>query len=289
MTKPKNRGRRINRRTVLRGAATGTGIGVVGLSGFSGTVGANGRGKAASEPCDDCGALLAKYEWDDGEFVFEKGRESLDIDGSDFDLTVTDANDDGEPLAFDWSSDDGIYDATCLTVKTGEDTFKQEGDWRTSGSFHATEYDENSPVQAISYVALCIECAFWQVDFGTGTVPTLYTEGEEQRDTYGNSDERTLLAAATHGRYGGGCGSVNKTMWEGRKPHVVISSFEVTPGDQATVEFEVTETEHVHFGVWEMPGPFDKSEIPWGVRYDLINEESLEPGTYSWNLSLPSV
>lgn len=292
MTKPNETGDwGIDRRTVLKGAATGTGIGVAGLSGFSGTVGAKGRGKGASEPCDGCGGLLAKYEWEDGEFMFEKGRESLAIEGSDFDLTVTKWNDDGEPLAFDWSSDDGIYDATCLTVKTGEDTFKQEGDWRTSGSFDAAEWDEEGPVQAISYVALCIECAFWQVDFGVGTVPELYTEGEYPRDTYGD-DERDLLAAQTHGRGTGECGDLSKwTVNNGKSAKVEVKDRIDISSDlsEATIKFEVLETEHVHFGVWEMPGPFDKAEIPWGPRYALINEPELEPGDYEWTVELPTV
>lgn len=280
----------IDRRTVLKGTAAATGAGVVGLSGFTGTVGAKGH-KGGSEPCEGCGGLLAKYEWDEeaGEFDFEKGRDSLAIDKDDFTFSNMDwKEEDNEILGFDWSSEYGIYDATCLTVKTGAGTFQKDGTWRNSGSFDVTEYDDEPPYQAVSYVALCIECAFWQVDFGTGTVPTLYTEGEEPRDTYGNSDERTLLAAATRGRYGRGCDYVETKTWDAN-PNVVVDDFEVNPGDQATVTFTVKETEHVHFGTWEMPGPFDKNEIPWGPRYDLIDEESLGPGSYNWTIDLPSV
>lgn len=283
-------GNNITRRSTLQSIAAGTAL----IGGLGTGVGAAGESSKV-DPCEDCGSLLTKYEWEDGGFVWEKGRDSLNIDGDDFEITVTETNEEGEPLAFEWASVDpldsgGLYDATCLTVKTGEGVFKVDCGWRTSGSFDARNYDDDDPVQAISNLALCIRCAFWQVDFGVGPVPELYTDGEYPRDEY-NDGERWLLAAQTHGRGTGECSDLSKwTVNEDNSDAVVVGDRIQINDDlsEATIAFEVLEREHVHFGAWEMPGPFDKSEMEFGPRYDLIEVEDLEPGDYEWTIALPT-
>ncbi|MFB6197451.1 MAG: SdrD B-like domain-containing protein, partial [Halobacteriaceae archaeon] len=145
-----------------------------------------------------CVDLLTKYEWDEdaSEFVWEKGRSSLGIDGDQFNITVTDTNDDGEPLGFEFDSidnanGDGIYEATQLQVKAGTDTVIKQYDWASTGTYHV----DGEP--AISNFTLCINDAMWQLDFGTDDAPNLNTEDPATREGYGGG--RELIRAAVYG------------------------------------------------------------------------------------------
>jgi hypothetical protein len=180
------------RRSVLRAIGAG-GVGSVGLAGAvsgrsDGKGGPNGKGKPGSKsssrtrhngcPCPDGQTLLAKYEVQDGEFVFEKGRETLGVDGDQFTFSevVTKNGEDDEIVGFDWDS--GSLCVTSVTVKYGPETetvdvcedatdecdvIQNEGcAGSTCGSVAVEEY-------AVSYVAFCTR-VLWQLDLVTGSV-----------------------------------------------------------------------------------------------------------------------
>ena len=97
--------------------------------------------------------LLAKYEVEDEEFVFEKDSDYLEV-GEAFEFTVTGRKDEDEVVAFDVEDPTGVCDIYKLSVKTGEGVFRKSVE-DTSGNFDADEFDGSDPVQAVSNVIIC--------------------------------------------------------------------------------------------------------------------------------------
>lgn len=286
------------RRSVLKGVGAAGGVAMLGTTPAIADEGNEG----GNDPCEGCGTLLTKYEWEDGEFVWEKGRDSLGIDGDEFDLSITDTNDDGEPLCFEFDSIDnrggvGIYEGTCLTVKAGQGEEQVDlGGW-------TSDYEYCVPDKyAISNFALCIDEAMWQMDFGTGDPPLLNTEDPATREGYGENSGRDLIRAAVHGPPNRDENFSFTNDVDG--VDVISSAFELSDEDgnsvtndppssdatEAELTFEVTASEalELHLGVWEMPGPYDKDDIPWGPRYDLVHD-TFDPGEHTIAVDVPSV
>lgn len=285
----------IDRRTVLKSTAIATGVGLVGVSGFTGAAAAKGHKGVGKVECG-CGTLLAKYEWKDGEFVFDKGRDSLGINGDEFEFTNIETNEDGEPLAFEWESysydevdprngtvPGHIYDVSCLTVKAGQDVETVEDlNWASSGEY------ERDDKYAISNVQFCIECAFWQVDLGEGEVPEFYTEDPETSESY---HPPALIAYGTNGRGSQECDDVATGTSRGLA-NVDFGGFNYDLDDLSwmSATFTVTgdEPQELHLVASEMPGPFERDEIAWGPRYDLVHD-TFAPGEHTITIDLPTV
>lgn len=294
---------RPKRRTVLKGVGA---AGLVGAAGVSPAV----ADKGGNDPCEGCGTLLTKYEFDEdaGEFVWEKGHDGLNINGDEFDITITEWNEDGEPLCIEVESitqmdgpkmdpDKGIYEFSCSTVKSGQETDTADYDW-------ASGFEHCQDKYAISNFALCINDRFWQADFGTGPAPTLYTESSE-RDGYGEDldgdgeNERELIMAGVYGppnRVGnpsylnddnidgvnvlpGANGKKDFDLYDADGN--LVSNGDMGEAVEAEVQFEITSDDPVqlHIGVWEMPGPYDKGDIPWAPLHDKV-EQTYDPGDY---------
>lgn len=109
----------------------------------------------AKNTCPEDAAMLAKYEVEGGEFVYEKDSDYLEA-GDAFEFSVTETKDGDEVLAFEVTDPEGVYDIYTLSVKTGDGVFRKEID-DTSGEFNAAEFDDSPPVQAISNVTTAID------------------------------------------------------------------------------------------------------------------------------------
>lgn len=260
----------------------------MGVSGFSGAAGAKGH-KGGNDPCGECGELLTKYEYDEdaGEFVWEKGRDTLGINGDEFDITVTKTNEDGEPLCIEVKSiehrdvGEPIYDFSCSTVKSGQDIDQEEYEWASSFTHCQEKY-------AISNFTLCISEVYWQWDWGTGPVVDLHTEDPDDRTWYqaNSNDDRHLLAAMQGG--GDVEGNTSFTDLAG-----LVENVTYTAVDESTleIEFDVVgdESLDLHLYSQEWPGPSgDNWEIPWGPLYD-INEGTFEGTENSISVNIPTL
>lgn len=291
----------IDRRRVLKSTAIATGAGLVGVSGFTGAAGARGNKGGGKVECG-CGSLLAKYEWDgdSASFVFEKGRESLGINGDEFDISVTETNEDGEPLAFDFASPeyganprldkDTIrpYEASCLTVKAGQgvDTKDFEG-YVSEGSYRVPDK------YAISNIQFCIQNAFWQIDMGVGDAPDWETESWDTAEVYNVPGEIMLMSGQTVGddpsniadefladhRLGG---------FAFKSPAVTYNRNTDGLATSATVQFKLNQTERLHLGSWETPGPWSVHDVPWSKKYDYVEKE-FGPGDHTITVNLPTL
>lgn len=258
----------ISRRDVLNtvGAVGVTSVGIMAAAGRAGPPSFGG----GNSPCEE-GALLAKYEVEDGEFVFEKGRDSLNIDGDEISLSITDTKEDSEILGFHWESNPaGIFDVTCVRVKTGEGVYEQCGDWRTSGDFHVQNHDDSDPLQAISWVSFCMSDVFWQVDFATDAAYPF----DDDLDWTEHYEGGPFLAAAVKEE----SGIVNL---KGSNFHDGVSlqgnEFDIDSGSvtaRFTVEHEIT----LNLASFELPGPWKRSEIDGSSFLYQVKERTFEPG-----------
>lgn len=274
----------IRRRTALQSIGAGIGIATLG----TGLAGAGGHSGGGNNPCEGCGTLLTKYEFDEdaGEFVFEKGRDNLGIDGDEFEFSITETNEDGEPLCIEVDSvsaggvSGGIYDFSCATVKSGQDTDRPvEGTW-------ATEFDHCQDKYAISNFALCIEEAFMQIDMGTGlTPPNWFTEDWSTATLY---DPSGFIGAATS--------DLSGVATNGPKRYVENAGasefWQFNGDDTVTVEFNVLGDEpmDLHIVSTEMPGPWRWDDIPWSKPIDLANG-TFDPddNPHSMTVDVPTV
>lgn len=269
-------------------------------------------------PCGDLLTHYA-YDDETEEFVWTDGRDSLAIngetatrDGSEFDVEITETNDAGEPTSITFDSinqfngpnqnpDVGVYEATCATIRTTEGTETVEfSEWVSNGTLTSSD-------GSIASFSLCINDAMWQADFGTGPKPTLFTESND-RDGYGEDTDgdgeidRELIMAAVHG-------PPNRDENPSYLKDTDIDGVNVLPGAngkkdfdlfaedgtlisddsaldigdavEAEVQFEITSDEPIqlHIGIWEMPGPYDKGDIPWAPLFDAV-EQTYDPGDY---------
>lgn len=269
----------LTRRGALKAAAT---IGITSTAiGLAAGRGAPQGIVGGQDPCEGCGALLTKYEWEDGEFVWEKGRDSLGINGDEFDITVTEYNEDGEPLCIEVDSivhpkdNEPIYDFSCSTVKSGQDIDKVNYDW-ASGFEHCQEK------YAISNFALCINEVFWQWDWGTGPAVDLNTEDPNDKTWYqaNNNDPRHLLAARQDGGDVKGAASFESIPTDGNGNPTLVENvtYRAVDGSTLAIDFDVVGSDQLdlHLTSQELPGPAgDNWEIPWGPMYDIVE------GTYS--------
>lgn len=255
--------------------------------------GGNGPPDDVKNECPEGTALLAKYEYRNGSLVFEKGRDSLDVDGSEIDITVTATNEEGEILAFEWDAsfgDDGDegYDVHTVSVKAGRNVYSESID-AVAGSFDLRERDEAGPVQALSNVIFCVE-VYWQVDFGTGDAPeTPYYAPPTQSDK--------LILAATGGD--DGVEIVNPSAGpRNRPPSLALdeNEFDIdVDEDTATIRFSISSMMgaplDLHLTSYETPGPyaFDDDEVERQVRFDSVEMDDLSGGDFEWTVDLPSL
>lgn len=299
----------ISRRTWLRTLSIATAGLALGGSGVAAATPGNGNGNRngnedgtgngdnVKNECPEGTTLLAKYEFDDdtGELVFEKGRESLNIDGSEITFSNIVTKDGNEIVAFDWDS--GPYDVAYVGVKAGQNVWKQEVN-ATSGTFDLRTFDEEGPVQAVSNIIFCIEIC-WQVDFGRGDVllPPDYAEEGRKAD---------LLLAATCDRIGDDGnptglrnGELNRLyLSENALPGKTEPIFTVeneqfnleTPG-KASITFTINgdEPQDLHLACFEIPGPYQRGEVGAQVLFDSIEMDDVAPGPYTWTVDLPTL
>lgn len=276
------RNRGIHRRTIMRSAIAGAGL--AGISGLSSAT----PGHGGYDPCEGCGSLLTKYEWadpdEDGEyeFVFEKGRDNLDINGDEFDLTVT-TDDEGEPTKVKVESilgpcsGDPIYHFDCGTVKAGPEARSLDTDAGT----HVTTIEADDKY-AISNFALCISEVHWQWDLGTGPAVDFYDEGCRS-DVY---DDEELLASYNRSGYD----DQGATDRSGNYPNVTFKEAVYSDGPKAvTVWFEVqNEDEELHLVSQELPDDSRLDTIPFGPMYDTV-DDVFGVGEHSMTVELPSL
>jgi hypothetical protein len=283
------------RRHVLRaigvGAALTSGAGTAVAEGNIGNL--DGSNDEAETPpkgqvkntCPEGTTLLAKYNVDEnGAFVFEKGRDGLDIDGSEitFSNVETKPSEPGEVLAFDWDS--SVYDVSSIGVKFGTSVERWDVGDETTGTIDVRDRSEGEmPVKAISNVIFCIE-VHWQVDFGLGPLLT--------PPAYKDNGRASDLLMAAFGQYPeDGQYEQNPSIdrLDG-KPITVLGDpdqFDVS-GGTATVRFAVTGSESltVHLASFETPGPFEYDEVPSQVRFD-STEVVVDPGFNELEVDLP--
>ena len=277
----------VTRRTIL-----GVSGGVIGAGALSSTVTANGQGNSGGPPgggppggppdgkntCPEGTVLLAKYEVEGDEFVFEKDSDYLGV-GDAFDLTVTKTKDgdDGEILAFEIEDPLGVYDIRTLSVKAGPNVFRKQID-DTDGEFDAEEFDDSPPVQAISNVLVCAR-VWWQVDFGRGEVPEPpdYDLEDLPYAATGNGTEDTITNP-----------SVNRADFPRfdyvdvvEPPGIEIDLDEGT----ATIEFKNNTAEQMHLASFETPGEFSLGEIEFQRLFD-VKHTTDEEGTLTIDIPI---
>jgi hypothetical protein len=303
---PETRG--VTRRRVLRTIGAGSALATIsGTAAAEGNIGplggSNGthdpyarteRGIGArSEPventCPEGTTLLAKYNLDDsGEFVFETGREELDVDGSEITISnvVTKPSEPSQVVGFDW--DAGVYDVHSVGVKFGTEVERWSTDGAsTAGTVDVREmYQGDPPVPAISNVIFCVR-VHWQVDFGVGPVLN--------PPNYGNDSEESELVLAAFGRSPED-GQYDENPAVGpyvtHRPIRIVGEpdeFDISDGT-ATVRFAVvgSETVTVHLASFETPGPFTGSEIDSQVLFGSA-ETVAGPGFHELEVPLPTL
>lgn len=224
-----------------------------------------GEARNNSCACPDGTVLLAKYEVEDGELVYEKDGDFLNV-GDDYTFEVTDTKDDGEILGFEVETDDttdDIYPFDGLTVKTGEGCYQKTAllsdenmslEGGQSETFDARNFDEDDPVQAVSNVQICTRPS-WQADFGTGPVP--------EPPAYGQSaDSELIMAEFGTGRTDPDASDPDKDERPGDFGVDVSDGFDVEDGT-ISVEFAVAEDDtDLHLAVFNKPGPGNEIELP---------------------------
>jgi hypothetical protein len=241
----------------------------------------NGPPPGTKNTCPDGTVLLAKYEVEDGKFVFEKSSDFLEA-GDAFEFTINKTKDGGEVLAFSFKDPKEVYDIHTASVKTGAGIFEKEftgtdskGDYE--GSFDARTKDDDGPVQAISNVLLCSK-VFWQVDLGVGEVP--------QPPNYSNSDA-TLLRAAL-----GDSTGKSMTTGDGLGTYKGIESdMEFDFGDgTATIGFSGnTDGRRVHLASFERPGPFNSTKNTEFGFQDLFDSVSTTSESMTLTVDVPTL
>lgn len=273
----------VNRRSVLKTiGVTALGSGGVGLSSAKGSGGnggslPNGNGPPGKS-CEDCpdgtDELFAKYEFEDGEFVFEKGDDVVDITYEYDDDTYNKDGEKGEPNFIEFEADGYVIQHVC--VYGGRDT--EEG----SDDGGLTEFSSNlenpgGQEAAISNVVFCgieePDPVYWQVDFGLGSEPPeppFYSEKEEEfvMAAVGNSDRVSFNPSC---------------FVENEDVDVVDEEFEFDDEDDPTkvkVTFDVDvgsgEERDLHLAVFTRP-PNDLSEFEEDGNC-LLDEEDEELG-----------
>lgn len=272
---------RLSRRTLLKAAGAGVAL----------SVGMSGVGSARPTTCPEGLTLLAKYNTGDPdgdgeeEFVFEKGRESLNVGAGSITFFNV-VRKEGEVVSFEF--DASPYYVNSITVKAGPNTYTKviEGE---SGSFDVREFDDQGPVQAISNVLFCKD-VFWQLDFG---------EGEpEQPPRYGDESPSDLILAALSDRQidtfqnpsFGPDGSPNGDAIELLNDYFEnLDDTKLTDEDatDAKIRFgKANESFAVHIAAWEMPGPFDRGDLDDQVLYD--SDTTSAAGDLELEVSLPT-
>lgn len=172
--------RRINRRTVLKGASVAGGAAILGTTpaAANGNKGGNGKGGACG--CPDGMWQVAKFENVEGELIFEKtGIPKLDP-SDDFtfsNIHLKNGEDDPEEIAkVDWNS--YPYAINHVTVKTGDGCFNIELEdelpgpdgvqtGSEEGAIDIADLDTN---KAISHIVFCAQ-PFWQIDLANTSSP----------------------------------------------------------------------------------------------------------------------
>lgn len=259
--------REYNRRPILRliGAGAG-GLGVTGTAYGRGPPGGGGGPPSDSGPpgCPDCPdgtRLLAKFEFEDGEFAFEKGA------CEDGHVTVTDweskPGEDDEPIAVTLSSP--VF-AENVVVKYGTNCeLASESDAVTMDADTAKDDDgfemtlgvpEDGP--AISFVSLCAGVCF-QADlvFGDDIIEDLSEE------LYGDR-KISVLWGGTSGEEGTRNLCVNGTTSDGSCEPVLNPA---DSGDEVVAEsiwFDFNgRTVTAEFSVEELSGTVDISLVTY--------------------------
>lgn len=282
----------ISRRTWLRTV----GITTAGLTLGSGIAAAKpgnrpepqGPPENVKNECPEGTTLLAKYEWDDdsGKLVFEKGRKSLNIDGSAVTFSNFVYKEEGELVAFDWDS--GPYDIHTVSVKAGRNVWQNEVS-ATSGTFDLRDFDKDGPVQAVSNIIFCIEIC-WQLDFGRGDVPI--------PPNYSPNRTQDLFLSASCERIGvdripnnPGLNRIDPDDPVIVKPVDGEVKFDLSTPGTATIYFEVKEGEmpDLHLACFEIPGPFIRDEVEYQALFDSIEKDNVAPGHYEWTVDLPTL
>ena len=130
------------------------------------TLGLGGLAYTASEPtqaqppvsvqrganeCDPPNQLLAKWEWDDGQFVFEKGDQDAVT------ITNVELDEEGEPVGVTYEANQPVC---TVSIKAGQLVIEFPGN-TTGGSIDLRDFDTlfDGPVRAISNIAFCIRPA----------------------------------------------------------------------------------------------------------------------------------
>ena len=282
------------RRTVLKVAGAGAALPFAGAASAKGHGQGKGRGRDKEKgrqsgnpncECADGATLLAKYAVKGGSFVFEKGRDSLNIDGSEVTFSDIETKENGEILSFDWDS--GIYDVTSVCAKAGPNTysFEPDSDTGTSGSVDVCENQERDQCHAVSSVVFCKDI-YWQVDFGRGP-----TESPPSYDDEGEEDA-VYMAATSHPDFEnpgsrGGAGNENLENFSER---FTLSPENGPDAESASVTFELVEDfpyDGVHLAAWEMPGPYKKEEDERQVQFDDATSDTTGEST-SLTVALPT-
>lgn len=250
--------------------------------------GSNGsNGGSAKNECPEGTTLLAKYEVDDsGKVVFEKGRDSLNIDGSEIRFSNIVYKEDGEIVSFDWDS--GPYDVHTVSVKAGQNIWQDEVKG-TSGRFDLREFDTDGPVQAVSNVIFCIEVC-WQLDFGRGDIPIPpnYSPNRTNDLFLSASCERVDVDRIPNNP---GLNRIDPDDPVVVKPVDGEVKFDLSTPGTATIYFEVKEGEmpDLHLACFEIPGPFIRDEVGAQVLFDSIEKDNVAPGHYEWTVDLPTL
>jgi hypothetical protein len=285
--------RGVTRRRVLRTIGAGSALTTItGTTHGPNTQAERGEGDRSEQvknTCPEGTTLLAKYSLDDsGEFVFETGRDELDIDGTEITISnvVTKPSEPSQVLGFDW--DAGVYDVHSVGVKFGTEVerWSADGDTTTGTVDVRDVYQGDPPIPAISNVIFCIP-VYWQVDFGVG--PMLAPPNYES-DSQGSE-----LVMAAHGRF-----PENEQYDENPafgpsvvgKPVRVVGDpdrFDISDGT-ATVRFAVVGSKPttVHLASFETPGRFKQSEIGSQVLFE-SREVVVGPGFHELEVPLPTL
>lgn len=174
----------LNRRRVLQS------IGAVGVAGIIGTGPVTAGGGEAPCECPDGTVAWGKYEFEECEFVFEKG-ENFELDGGGFLVEITNwtskDGEDCEPVTVEYDVADG-YTVTQICAFGGTDT---EITTDSDGTYDSDLETDGGQRAAISHLTFCLGEAFggYQIDL-------IYGDPIEQFDpesdvTY--DDENRLL------------------------------------------------------------------------------------------------
>lgn len=214
----------LSRRTVLKGTVAGA----LGSSAFSGLASATGNSQGQSQSCS-CPSgtrLVAKFENEDGELVFEKtDTEMSPSDNFSFSNISYKEDDPEEIMSLEWDS--FPYTVTEVVIKTGDGCFDSESDAVSidseepgSGSIDVSEIGK----KALSNIHFCAP-AFFQLDAANTESP--YEIG---------NPTRTYEGIAGGGEYG----CVGYRLTAGGRINEDFSSYStIEPNDDCT-EAELT-------------------------------------------------